>query len=153
MKEFIVKTNGNYLFSYIVGVLIALVMYIGFPMLAINYYQTNHDQLLALCILMVLSYFLASVMMFHGVKEITKAISFNESGIVLWGMFKKASFPKEEVTYEIYHFIGGRHAISQQAVFIKAGDELVHFKEKEVINYTKAIEYLRKKCKEEKIRT
>ncbi len=151
MKEFIVRANGSYLSGNITVIVIALVMYIGFPILEFNYYKKNHDQLMTLCVLMLLSYFVATALMYLGVIGATQTIKFNESDIVIQRAFKSASFSKKDVTYDIGDFRSSM-GVHQQETFIKAGGKVYIIKEKEVINYPRAVEYLQNNCNREEIR-
>ena len=150
MKEFIVKANGRYFFDNILTIGIAVLIYVGGPMLIINYYKRNHNQVMLLCIAGVLFYFLATVCMYLGVTRVTQTAYFNESGLAVQRGLKKATFSKEELSYDVDH-VTSSQGIGQQAIFIKAGGKVYIFREKEVINYPRAVEYLKKNCKKEKI--
>lgn len=150
MNEFIVKANGRYFFDNILAIGIALLIYVGGPILLINYYKKNHNQLMILFIGGFVLYIIATVCMFFGVAHVTQKIGFNEKGIVVQRVFKKASFSKDELTYDIDYFRSSQ-GVTQQSVFIKAGGKVYIFREKEVVNYPRAVEYLKKNCKKEKI--
>jgi hypothetical protein len=150
MKEFIVKANGRFLLDNIVLIILMALIYIGTPMIVRNYLKTNRGDILLPCLMIIMGYSIATVCMYLGITKVTQTISFNETGIVVQRVLKKVSFSKEELTYDIDYFTSSQ-GITQQSVFIKAGGKVYIFKEKEVENYPRAVEYLKKNCKKEKI--
>lgn len=150
MKGFIVKSNGRYLVDNILTLITVLLIYFGVPLIFRNSPKTNKNDLWVEIVMLILLYFLATVLMYFVVTRGTQTARFSESEIVLGRAFKEATFSKEDVTYEIT-YTRSTQGIRQQAIFIKAGGRVYIFKEQQVVNYPRAIEYLKKNCKKEKI--
>ena len=150
MKEFIVKTNGRFLLDNIVLIVLMVLTYVGVPIIMKIYSSPDKNDWLFSCILIVSSYLVATVCMYFGITRVTQSVYFNETGIVVKRVFNETSFSKDELIYDIDYFKSSQ-GISQQSVFIKAGGKVYIFREKEVVNYPRAVEYLKKNCKKEKI--